>query len=547
MSMDTTAIRTSKVRNGLPPLPLILPIYVLGYVLLDWASYIHPVPSLAITPWNPQPALSLGLLFCYGLNLWPALLVASWLAEVLVRGGLEAPLAALGSAAILTAGYSVVAATLLGPLRFDPNLTRLRDLAWLFAGVVTGALAIAAIYVGIHVVQGKVWGEDLPDHVLRMWIGDVNGIMVLAPLLLTLRNWRPHAAWRLPHMEVWLQAGSLALALWVIFGIEITDRFKVFYLLFLPVTWIAMRHGLRGAALALLLVQTALIGILVEEGYKTSVVVEFQFLMLALAVVGLFAGMAVSERERARAELAHHEVTLNQALRLAGAGEMASAMAHELNQPLSAIVAYARSCQLMSKNPGEYQQSLSETVAKMATEASRAGSVVHRLRDFYRGGTGSLDSIPVRDLVQAVVVAATHRAQRYGIAIEAELADMPHMLMADRIQTETILHNLLSNAIEALIPADVPRKRIRVSTQAKGSEIEIRVCDNGPGIAEDIRPRLFEPFATSKPDGMGLGLVISRNLAESHGGRLSFTEDREGGACFLLTLPADQEPHDDPT
>jgi signal transduction histidine kinase len=525
---------------------LILLIYVVGYVLLDWASYIHPVPTLAITPWNPQPALSLALLFRYGIKRWPALLVASWLAEVLVRGGLEAPLATLGSAAILTAGYTAIAWSLLGPLQFDPNLTRLRDLAWLFAGVVMGALAIATIYVGAHVLQGQVWGEDLPDHVLRMWIGDVNGIMVLAPLLLTLRDWPPRAAWRLPCVEVWFQAASLALALWVIFGIEITDRFKVFYLLFLPVTWIAMRHGLRGAALALLAVQTALIGILVEEGYKTSVVVEFQFLMLALTVVGLFAGMAVSERERARTELAHHEVALNQALRLASAGEMASAMAHELNQPLSAIVAYARSCQLMSKNPGQYQQTLNETVAKMAAEASRAGSVVHRLRDFYRGGAGIIDTFPVRDLVQAVVTAATPRAQRYGIAIEVEIADTLSMLRADRIQVETILHNLLSNAIEALIPADVPRKRTRISTRAQGPEIEIRVCDNGPGIAEDIRPRLFEPFATSKAEGMGLGLVISRNLAESHGGRLSFVENHEGGACFLLTLSADQEPHDDP-
>jgi len=528
------------------PLKLILLLYVVGYVLLDWASYIHPVPSLAITPWNPQPALSLALLFRYGTKRWPALLAASWLADVLVRGGLEAPLAALGSAAILTAGYSAIASTLLGPLRFDPNLARLRDLAWLFAGVVMGAFAIATIYVGVHVLQGQVWGEDMPDHVLRMWIGDVNGILVLAPLLLTLRDWPPLTAWRPPRPEVWLQAASLALALWVIFGIEITDRFKVFYLLFLPVTWIAMRHGLRGAALALLAVQTALIGILVEEGYKTSAVVEFQFLMLALTVVGLFAGMAVSERERARTELAHHEVTLNQALRLAGAGEMASAMAHELNQPLSAIVAYARSCQLMSKNPGQYQQTLNETVAKMAAEASRAGSVVHRLRDFYRGGAGALETFPIRDLVQAVVTAATPRAQRYGIVIETEIADTLPLLRADRIQAETILHNLLGNAIEALIPAEVARKRIRITARAQESEIEIRVCDNGPGIAEDIRPRLFEPFATSKAEGMGLGLVISRNLAESHGGRLSFEEHHGGGACFLLTLPADQESHDDP-
>jgi C4-dicarboxylate-specific signal transduction histidine kinase len=231
---------------------------------------------------------------------------------------------------------------------------------------------------------------------------------------------------------------------------------------------------------------------------------------------------------------------------LAGAGEMASAMAHELNQPLSAIVAYARSCQLMSKKPEEFQQALSDTVAKMAAEASRAGNVVHRLRDFYRGGAGALETFPVRELVQAVVTASTPRAQRYGIAIEVEVGDGLPMLRADRIQAETILLNLLSNAIEALTQADVARKHIRIAARAQGPEIEIRVCDNGPGIAEDIRPRLFEPFATSKAEGMGLGLVISRNLAESHGGRLSFAENHGGGACFLLTLPADQETHDDP-
>jgi len=128
--------------------------------------------------------------------------------------GWKFPLAALGSAAILTAGYTAVASTLLGPLRFDPNLTRLRDLAWLFAGVVAGALAIATVYVGVHVVQGQYGTRICPTMCCGMWIGDVNGIMVLAPLLLTLRDWRPRAAWRLPRPEAWLQAASLALALW---------------------------------------------------------------------------------------------------------------------------------------------------------------------------------------------------------------------------------------------------------------------------------------------------------------------------------------------
>jgi signal transduction histidine kinase len=426
----------------------------------------------------------------------------------------------------------------------DPMLQRLRDLAWLFAGVVMGALAIAAIYVGVHIAQGQVWREDLPDHVLRMWIGDVNGILVLAPLLLT---WRGLPAWRWPRPEVWLQAASLGLALWFIFGVHLIDRYKLFYLLFLPVTWIAMRHGLRGAALALLAVQTALIGILMAEGYKTAAVVEFQFLMLALTVVGLFAGMAVTERERARAELSQHEATLHQALRLAGAGEMASAMAHELNQPLSAIVAYARSCQIMAKAPDRHRQTLEETVDKMAAEASRAGSVVHRLRDFYRGGAGALEDLPARDLALAALQASAGRAERHGIHLEADLPDGLPRLRADRIQAETILHNLLGNALESLMAAHQPRKRVRIEARETPGAVQFRICDNGPGIAEDIRPRLFEPFATSKPDGMGLGLVISRNLAEAHGGRLTLEPaGPDGGACFNLTLPLDPEQPDDP-
>jgi two-component system, LuxR family, sensor kinase FixL len=298
-----------------------------------------------------------------------------------------------------------------------------------------------------------------------------------------------------------------------------------------------MRHGLPGTALATLLIQLGLIAALKLGGYQRGTVLEFQLLLLALAVTGLFLGIAISERRAVERQLREKQFELDRSLRLAAASEMASALAHELNQPLSAIATYARAGQVIAGDPTRSHEALSQTMDKVAHEAARAGAVVHRLREFFRTGSAHLEALEVAPLLQDVVDAERPRAERHRTSLVLDCAQALPRVTADHVQIETVLHNLISNAIDALKQTTEEERMIRVgATQQNAQFIAISVTDNGPGIREDIADQLFRPFATSKPRGMGLGLAISRSIVEAHAGRLAF-EAANGGCVFRFTLP----------
>jgi two-component system sensor kinase FixL len=306
--------------------------YLGAYVVADWVSYLYPLAPFAITPWNPPPGLSLALLLLCGLRYAPAVLVAVLTADAVVRDVPGPPWAMLASALVIAGGYSAVAALLLRALRIDPGLKSLRDLSWLLACVAAGTALIACAYVGVYVLAGQIARSQAADHALRFWIGDMIGVVVTTPLVLVVVARRPIGrSW-----EVAAQAGAIVLALALVFGVGYPVASPLFYLLFLPLVWIAMRHGFRGAAYAAFATQIGLIAAARVTGHSASSVLEMQFLMLALAVTSLLLGMAVSERREAVERLSEKQEDLARTLRLAAAGEMASALAHELNQPLSA-------------------------------------------------------------------------------------------------------------------------------------------------------------------------------------------------------------------
>lgn len=514
--------------------------YITLYVFLDWISYIHPVLPIAITPWNPPPGLSLVFLLRYGLRNWPALVAAAFLADVLVRG-IPAPLTWLAISSLVLAGcYTWIASMLAGKARISGNFDNLQALTRFLGVILPGTLAAGMAYVAIFTFAGLVPVEAFFNNVLRFWVGDAIGVMVVTPLLLVhsadispfrRENWRPNS-------ETLLQGASVLLALWLIFGVEYTDEFKFFYLLFLPLIWISMRHGIQGATLAIVGIQLGLIVALQLGGHRVTAVLEFQLLMAALAVTGLFLGMVVTNRREVEEQLRNRQAELNQALRMAAAGEMASAFAHELNQPLSAISSYLRACQLLLAAPGEQRELLAETMDKVVAEAGRAGQVVHRLRDFYRSGELKLERLAVEELLRGGMSTLNKRAERHGIIMRLAVASGLPELTVDRMQIETVLHNLISNAIDAFAGSKGGEIEVEAVLDANG---DVRVCvsDNGPGIIPEMAHRLFEPFATSKPEGMGLGLAITRSLLDAHGGKL-WAEPASGkGARFCFTLPAD--------
>ncbi len=517
------------------PTPLVAAAYVVAYVALDRVSFIDPVGAFAITPWNPPPGLSLAFLLRYGIRQGGWLFVAALAAEFLVRGA-PAPLPLLIAASLLLAvAYTGVTALLTRVLRFEPDLASLRDAA---VFVVTASLACGAIalaFVALFAGSGLLPAGEFWRSATQFWIGDLIGVVVTTPALLILTRRRNRPAPRLT-AEALAQLLAIAIALWIVFAAGFDDAPKLFYVLFLPVIWIAMRHGVEGSAFGTLVIQLGLIAAIVIAGQNRGAVLEFQFLMLAIAATGLLLGAAVSERRVIERKLRDNQSKLDRSLRLAAASELASALAHELNQPLSAITAYLRACQLMLARSGEGAGELASTMDKVVGEANRAGSVVRRLRDFFRSGSAQIEPVAPAVLIDEACATMRERATRHGVALERSSDAVPAVLV-DRVQIEAVLHNLLANAVDALKGREAGRAvRIVAAPEAPGF-VRIAVEDNGPGIAPDIAAALFEPFVTTKPKGMGLGLAISRSIVDAHGGRL-WHEPRAPGSAFCFTLPA---------
>jgi two-component system sensor kinase FixL len=442
---------------------------------------------------------------------------------------------AIWSATLLTSCHGALAIWLKRGLGIDPQFRSLRDLSWFLVAAVVAAWIGSGVHVYNESLHGGPESASWLADLVNYWVSDLIRLLIVAPLVLVHANdnWR---TWR-PTREMFVQAAAIALALWVIFGLRYTDQFKFFYLLFLPLIWISMRHGIHGATAALTATHLGLNSILEWLALHAITVVEFQMLMLGLALTGLFLGMTVTVRRATEERLHQREADLNQALRLAAAGEMAQALAHELNQPLSALANYAQASRMMLADLDQHRPLLASTLNKIADEAGRAGQVVHRLREFFRGGTVQMELCPVAELIQEGLTPVRKRAERYGIELRLNLAGNLPTISADRVQIATVLLNLVGNAIDSLRKARIDEKRIEISADYLQSGV-VRICvmDNGPGILPDIQKRIFQPFATSKPEGMGLGLAISRTLVEAHGGTLELVHSHPARFCFTLPV-----------
>jgi signal transduction histidine kinase len=519
------------VRPGVPFLVL----FVAAYIALDRVSHVDPLGPLGITPWNPSPGLALFLLLHYGLRYAPWLFAAAFLAQWIPIGSGAAawPLLAC-TAAVIAIGYAGIAVLLTRRLGFSRDLAKLRDVTLFVTTTVVGTLAIALLCVSLFVAAGAIPAELFVSSTAHFWIGDLIGVIVTTPVLLVSTRSRLLAP-TVSRMEVAMQIAAFLAALVLIFVSDLGDERKLVYLLFLPQIWIAMRHGVAGTVWATLLAQVGLIVALLVGGHAPGEVLDYQLLMFALALTGLFMGVTLDERRAAESELRAKQSELDRSLRAAAASELASTLAHELNQPLSAVASYTRACQLLLEQ-GDPAHELVPTLNKVVAEANRAATVVRRLREFVLTGAVRQEPLAVAALLEGTVEAARPRAQRLGVTLSVIVAPALPLAMGDRVQLETVLHNLVANAIDALTGTTGGRSIRIEATVAPPDMVEIAVADDGPGIHTDVSDILFQPMASTKVEGLGLGLAISRSIVEAHGGRL-WLEPSARGARFCLTLP----------
>ncbi|MBM3392125.1 MAG: GHKL domain-containing protein [Betaproteobacteria bacterium] len=506
---------------------------IAGYVALDWASFFHPLHGLNITPWNPAPALGLVFLLRYGWKAAPPLALAVLLAEVWVRDLPVALPVLLGIAIMLAVGYGAIGEMLrrrLGGLAIFSD--RAGMLQW--SGiVVAGTLVTSLAFVLALTALGLIPASDWRQAVGRYWIGDGVGILVSMPLLWMLFDEQGRAmlgAMLMRRGTLWHVLAAAA-ALWVAFGLGAESDFKYFYVLFLPIVWAAARQGLAGAVLGAAVIQVGIVAAVQLQGLSAVTAFEIQTLTVVLALVGFFVGVVVDEQRRISAEL-------QQTLRLAAAGEMAGALAHELNQPLTALTAYGTACEELLA-AGDSGDRLKSAIRQMVSESFRAAEVVRRLRDFFRTGTTRLEPVSLTELLNAVAAPFEARAAQAGVDFtRASAAD--GTVMADRPQIEVVIRNLLSNAFDAVAGRPAGERRVRLTAEAEGPDrVCIRIEDSGPGLSGTAATRLFEPFSSTKSSGLGLGLAISRAIAEAHGGSLRAVVGDRG--VFRLQLPLEKK------
>ena len=503
--------------------------FITGYVFLDWASYIHPLYGLNITPWGPAPALGLILVLRFGLHGAIPLFIAILIAEATVRGLPTFLPVTIGLSFLLTAGYTVTGMILRRYLPEGGVFNNRRGLLIWSGIVIAGTLLTSLAFISVATLIGLIPVSGWTDALIRFWIGDGVGILVSMPLLWMLSDAGGRMLLRtaILRWETLGNVGVVLLALWIAFGVGAEADFKYLYILFLPIVWAASRQGLAGAVVSAALVQIGIIAAVQFLQFQAVTVIEIQMLALFLALVGFFIGVVVDEYQRISIELRH-------SLRMAAAGEMAGALAHELNQPLTAISAYGNACQQLLEQ-GDTGERLRDTIGRMVSECFRAAEVVRRLRDFFRTGATKLERLPVVDLMVAAAAPFQDLARRDDILFA--LPTSPEgTLLADRLQLEVLLRNLLSNAFDAVNSQHTGKRWVLLGAEREsGNRLCIKVEDSGRGISGLNSERIFEPFHSNKSSGLGLGLAISRAIAEAHGGTL-WAETSDHGV-FKLVLP----------
>jgi two-component system sensor kinase FixL len=225
-------------------------------------------------------------------------------------------------------------------------------------------------------------------------------------------------------------------------------------------------------------------------------------------------------------------------------GEMAAALAHELNQPLTAIAAFAETARLQLQTFGENAAlPARENLAKVAAQAVRAGEIIRRMRQLAVGGAGQRDPEDLNAIVREAMTLAAIGAKSLGI--ETSIIEAKHvpLVICDRIQVQQVIINLVRNAIDAFDEAAAAHRtlpgprRITIETKADRRQAMVSVRDTGPGVPHDLVEHLFDSFLTTKALGVGLGLPISRMIIESHGGKLWFDAQSDIGTVFHFTLP----------
>jgi len=512
-----------------------LAIYLAFNMLTEW----HEFDRLGITLWSPDNGLSLALLI-ESVAFAPFVLLGAVLSDVFIARVQHSIYLTLAAEFLLTIAYVGLASVLREKVNFSVRQNRLPELVAFLIFVPVGAVFSSLVYCGALYLGGALSVDKFFVATRDFWIGDTLGMVTIIPLMTSVFIFlsmprRRLSGYTLSTLCVFALGTCLGFAMLTGVGDKL---YYLFYLLFFPIFWVAMREGYAGVALALAAVQLTLAAITVLVGYDIKDFAILQLLMLVLSITGLLLGGVTTERLNA-AQLLHEQQTeLARMADFARVGAMGMELAHEISQPLSTVTTYLHAARRLLQS-SVASGPVMDALIKAEGEAQRAREVLERIRDFVSNGNLDLQALDLSTLAEKIAALCREEATSRGIRIENESIRPIPPVKADRVQIEQVLNNLVANAIDAASERSDARGHVIIRVAAGDEAVVMQVEDNGPGVAPEMAARIFEAYQTTKPRGMGLGLPLSLRIVQRHAGRLWWEPNRPEGARFLVALPID--------
>jgi signal transduction histidine kinase len=522
----------------------------LGYYLAARLGFIftlqpHPISTL----WPPNALLMAALLLTPARAWWvliAAVLPAHLLAEL--QSGVPAAMVIgwyISNCTEALLGAGLVRVFVPGPLRLD---------SFRSTGIflLCGALAapLASSFLDAALVKLTGWGQDAYWDMVRMrFFSNVLAQMTIVPLIVTWAAIGWHGFRSQPiarHAEAVVLLLGLVAASLVVFDLPVFDANVAPALFYAPLPfllWAAVRLGVVGTATALATLAFVTIWGAVHGlgpftgGTPQETARDMQLFLITVSVPLLLLAVVLEERARSEREAHEQRLQLTHLSRVAMLGEMSGGLAHELNQPLTAILSNAQAAQAFIANKQIDDAELLEILRDIIAAEQRAGEVISRLRALFKRGETHVQKLNANDLVREVLSLAHGDLATRSIETVQELAPELPRIQGDRVQLQQVMLNLIMNAAEAMAGTRSEQRTLTVRSVAVDGRVYVSFVDHGPGFAPDMHEKLFEPYYTTKPQGLGLGLSISRSIIAAHGGRLWGVGTPGRGATFHVALP----------
>ncbi|MEY9586313.1 sensor histidine kinase [Sinorhizobium fredii] len=245
----------------------------------------------------------------------------------------------------------------------------------------------------------------------------------------------------------------------------------------------------------------------------------------------------IDDRRRAEAALQAANDRLARASQVASLVELSASIAHEVNQPIAAALANAQAAlRWLRRDPPDLAE-VREALDDVVKDGTRAGNVIDRIRSLFKNAPPSLENLDITDALSEIVALSRGKALKNGVFLQVQLSEGLPTVRGDRVQLQQVMLNLITNAIEAMSDVDDGNRNLRITAGRDDDNVFVSVQDSGPGLTQVTLERVFEPFYTTKPTGLGVGLSICRSIIEAHKGGLWATNAAKGGAVFSFTVP----------